>query len=132
MKINHNEWAAPSFIILKKDGQVRFIYDSGRLNKQIKRTSYPLSLIKDMLNKLSIFYNAPKLFLIMGYNNISLNDAANKLCPISTTFVKYKYNPLPMGVCIALDIYQELMSALMNDLEFVRVYLKIFLILTSG
>ena len=37
-----------------------------------------------------------------------------------------------MGVCIATDIFQERMSTLMEDLEFVIVYLENFLIFTSG
>ena len=64
----------------------------------------------------------------MGYYNISLTDAVNKICTIATTFRKYKYNCLPMGVCIAPDTFQEQMSALMDDLEFVISYLEIFLI----
>ena len=37
-----------------------------------------------------------------------------------------------MGVCIAPYIFQEQMSALMDDLDFFRVYLENVLIITSG
>ena len=37
-----------------------------------------------------------------------------------------------MGVCIVPDIFQERMSALMEDFEFVRFYLDNFLVITSG
>ena len=76
-KINLKEWAASRFIILKKDGQVRFIYNFKRLNKQIKRTPYPLPHFKDMLNKLSNFTYDKALYLIMGYYNISLTDTVS-------------------------------------------------------
>ena len=131
-KINRSEWAGPSFIILNKYGRVRYISDFRRLNKKIKRTPYPLTHIKDMINKISNFTYATTLYLIMGYYNISLTDAAKKVCTITTPFGKYECNHLPMGVCIGPDIFQEKMSSLMDDLEFFRVYLEDFLVVTSG
>ena len=37
-----------------------------------------------------------------------------------------------MGVCIAPDIFQEWMSALMHNIEFVRVYLDYLIVITSS
>ena len=39
---------------------------------------YPLTHIKDMINKISNFNYATTLYLIMGYYNILLTDAAKK------------------------------------------------------
>ena len=90
-KINHIKWAAPAFIIPKKDGRVRFVSDFRWLNKQIKRTPYPLPHIKDMLLKVSHFTYATALDLVMGYYNIKLSVDASKLCTIITPFGKYEY-----------------------------------------
>jgi hypothetical protein len=35
-KVNQSEWAAPTFLIPKKDATVRFISDFRKLNKRIK------------------------------------------------------------------------------------------------
>ena len=43
-QINASEWAAPTFIISKKDATVRFISDFCELNKRIKRN--PFSILK--------------------------------------------------------------------------------------
>ena len=120
-KTNRSEWDASSFIISKKDGRVKFISNFRLLNKQIKRTPYPLTHIKDMLNKLSNFTCDMTLYLIMGYYNISLTDAAKKACTITITFGNCEFNRLPMGVCIAP-----------GDLEFYRVYIANFLVVASG
>ena len=50
-----NEWLAPSFIIPKKDGRVRWISDFRELNKVIKRKVYPIPRISDILSQRSGF-----------------------------------------------------------------------------
>ena len=69
-KFNLSEWPTPSFIILNKDGRVRFIYDFRRLNKEIKNMQYPITYIKDMLDKISNVTYVTALNLIMVYYNI--------------------------------------------------------------
>ena len=68
----------------------------------------------------------------MGYYNISLTDASKKVRTVTTPFGKYEYNRLLMGECIAPDIFQEQMSALMGNLDFVKVYLNDLFVITSG
>ena len=94
--------------------------------------AYTITHNKDMLNKLSNFTYVTIFDMMMGYYDISLTDAAKKVCTITTPFGKYKYNHLQMGVYISLGIFQEIMRAITNDLEFVRVYLEISLIIISG
>ena len=63
----NSEWAAPCFIIPKKNGTVRFLTDFRELNKCLKVKPYPLPLIQDLLLKLEGFWFATSLDLNMGY-----------------------------------------------------------------
>ena len=131
-KVNRSEWAAPTFIIPKKDGSVRFISDFRELNKRIKRKPYPIPKIQDMLLNLEGFQYATSLDLNMGYYHIELTPNSKRLCTIVLPWGKYEYQRLPMGLCNSPDIFQEKMGTLMQDLEYVRAYIDDLLILTSG
>ncbi len=81
-KVNRSEWAAPTFIIPKKDGTVRFISDFRELNKRLRRKPYPIPKIQDLLVKLEGFMYATSLDLNMGYYHIELIPNPKKLCTI--------------------------------------------------
>ena len=130
-KVNHSEWAAPAFVIPKKDGSVRFISDFRELNLRIKRKPYPIPKISDLMLKLEGFQYGTSLDLNMGYYHIELNPDSKKLCTIVLPWGKYEYQRLPMGLCNSPDIFQEKMGELMADLEFVRAYIDDLIILTK-
>ena len=89
-KVNRLEWAAPLFIIPKKDGTVRFINDFRELNKRIKRKPFPIPNIQDMLLNLEGFQYATSLDLNMGYYHIELCPDLKKLCTLVFLFGKYE------------------------------------------
>ena len=131
-KINRSEWAAPNFVIPKKDGSIRTLADFRELNKRIKRKPFPIPKVQDMLQKLEGFRCATSLDLNMGYYHILLTPNASRLCTIVLPWGKYEYLRLPMGLCNSPDIFQEKMSDLMQGLEFVRAYLDDLLVLSKG
>ena len=129
---NSSEWAAPTFIIPKKNLTVRFISDFRKLNSMLRRRPYPIPKIQEMLQKLEGFQYALSIDLNMGYYTIRLNPDAQKICTIVLPWGKYKYKRLPMGISGAPDIFQEKMSELMLDLEFVRTYLDDVLVVSKN
>ena len=122
-RVNRSEWAAPTFIIPKKDGSVRFISDFRELNKRIKRKPYPIPKIQDLMLKLEGFQFATSLDLNMGYYHIELSPESKKLCTIVLPFGKFEYQRLPMGLSNSPDIFQERMMEIMRDLDYVRAYI---------
>ena len=131
-EVLESEWGAPSFIIPKKNGTVRFISDFRKLNTLLKRKPYPIPKIQDMLLKLQGFKYATSLDLNMGYYTIRLNPTTADMCTIVLPFGKYRYKRLPMGIAGSPDIFQGKMSSLMAGLEFVRTYLDDILIISSS
>jgi len=131
-KVNRSEWAAPTFIIPKKDGSVRFISDFRELNKRILRKPCPIPNMQDMLLNLEGFQWATSLDLNIGCCHVRLDPASKQLCTIVLPFGKCEYQAIPMGLCNSLDIFQEKMSELMDGLAFVQTYIDDLLCLTKG
>ena len=131
-KAKTSGWGAPTFIIPKKNGTVRFISDFRELNKRIKRKPYPMPRIQDMLLGLEGFKYATSLDLNMGYYHIVLDNESATMCSIVTPWGKYEYVRLPMGLNNSPDIFQEKMGELFQEIEAVRAYLDDLLIITKG
>jgi hypothetical protein len=127
-----NEWAAPTFIIPKKDGRVRFISDFRKLNEWLKRAPYPIPKIQDLLHKLEGLMYATYIDLNMGYYHIKLDPDAQNYCTIITQWGCLSYLRMPMGVSSSADIFQERMSELMRGLDFVRCYIDDVLMVSKN
>jgi dihydroorotate dehydrogenase len=76
----------------------------------------------DIIRSMEGFTFASALDLNMGYYHIKLHADAQKLCIIvfPWNMRKYKYKRLPMGIKIAPDVFQNVMSKLVQDMEYVK------------
>jgi hypothetical protein len=86
-----------------------------------------------MIRSMEGFTFASALDLNMGYYHIKLNADAQNLCNIVFPWENHKYKRLPMGIKIAwfLIIFQNFMSKLVQDMEYVKTYLDDLLLLTN-
>ena len=109
--------------IRKPNGTIRVVTDFRGVNKILKRMPWPLPKISTILQELEGFRWATSLDLNMGYYTIRLDPDSQKICTIIFPWGKYSYQRLPMGIAGSPDIFQEKMSGLMAELEFVRTYL---------
>jgi hypothetical protein len=129
-----SEWASPSFAIPKKNGTIRVVTDFRKLNLLLKSHPFPIPKIehRDMIRSMEGFTFAAALDLNMSYYHIKLDADAQKLCTIVLPWGKYKYKRLPMGIKIAPDVFQNVMSKLVQDMEYIKIYLDDLLILTNS
>jgi hypothetical protein len=90
-----------------------------------------------MIRSMEGFIFASVLDLNMGYYHIKLvhGTDSEKQCTIVFLWYKgkYKYKCLPMGIKIAWfpDVFQKVMSELVQDMEYAKTYLDDLLILTT-
>ena len=81
-----------------------------------------------MIRSIEEFTFATALDLNMRYYHIKLDADAQKICTIILPWGKYKYKRLPMEIKIAPDFFQNVMSKLTQDMEYVKTYLDDLLI----
>jgi hypothetical protein len=75
-QVASSEWAAPTFIIPKKNNTVRVITDFRGLNKCLVRKPYPIPKIPDILRGMEKFKYATTIDLNMGYYSMPLDEEA--------------------------------------------------------
>ena len=82
-------WAAPCFIIPKKDETVRFLTDFRRLNTQLERRPYPIPKISTLLQGIPKFFMVSSLDMSMGYYSTVLEDSSSKCTAFVVPWGKY-------------------------------------------
>jgi hypothetical protein len=112
-----SEWAAPTFIVPRKDGRVRWVSDFRKLNKLVTRKIHPLPRIVDVLCKQNGCKFFTKLDVSMQHHAFELNDESRDPCVIVAPHGNFKHNRLPTGIKQSPDFAQEIMEDTLRDVE---------------
>ena len=119
-----SQWASSTFIIPKKDGRIRWISNFRALNKCIKRNTYPLPRISEILSKCRGYVYFSKLDISMAYYTFELDDKSKDLCTINRPYGLYRYRILPLGVVQSPDFCQETMEHILQGIIDANVYIN--------
>jgi hypothetical protein len=91
-----------------------------------------------MIRSMEGFTFASALDINMGYYHIKLDVDAQKVCTIVFPWhmgkYEYKYKRLPMGITLTHcpRCFSNIMSKLVQDMEYVKTYLDDLLLLTNS
>ena len=114
--------------IIKPTGKLCICTDPRDLNRAIEREYYPTRTIEEVVTRMP---NA-KVFSVLdassGFWQIELDPESAKLCTFNTPFGRYMFKRLPFGLTCSQDIFQRVMSEMMEDIEGVEVVVDDILI----
>lgn len=120
--IGCTEWVSLIFIVPKKDKHVGWISNFRELNQVLKRWAYPLPIIQDIWKKRKGYKFFTKLDISMMYHTFELDELSQELTTIITTYGKFSYCQMGMGLKIEADKCEAIIKEVLWDLD-VDVYI---------
>ncbi|CAF4432119.1 unnamed protein product [Rotaria sp. Silwood2] len=122
---SHSPYAAPAFLVKKKDGTFRLVVDYKKLNLITIKDSSPLPNMEDAIRKLGPGYQYfSKLDLKSGFYQIPIREEDKPKTAFITPFGLFQFNVLPMGLKNSPPTFQKVMTdTLKNCRPFSLVYL---------
>ena len=122
---SQSPWASPIVIVNKKDGSKRFCVDYRAVNKILKKNSYPLPRIDDILANLEGSQYFSCLDLRSGYWQIPVDEISQDTTAFTCFAGLYNWRKLPFGLSIAPTLFSELMNKTLSGIQhkFATAYL---------
>ena len=96
-KYRGSELASPPFVVHKKGSRIRIVSDFSKVMLVIKRKSYPMPRVHEIMQKRSGYKHFTKMDLNMQFYCFELDEVSKKYTIIITPDGQlYEYNRLPM------------------------------------
>jgi hypothetical protein len=124
MKPSNSEYACRVTLPMKKDGSMRFCGDYRPLNLQIRRDSFPMPLVEDVISQLGKSSWFTALDLQSGFWQIRMAPEDVKKTALITKTGLYDWNVMPFGLKNATSTFTITMSLVFKELgdKFLKVF----------
>ena len=120
---SRSSWSMPIIVISEGDGGKWLVIDYCALNKVTRKFTWPMPKIEDIFSKL----NGAKYFSILdlrgGYHHILLDKSSIPKTAFKSPSGKYEYIRVPFRLAQAPAYFQELMTGILKEFNFVITYL---------
>ena len=126
-KVTHpTEWVSPMVPVVKPKAvplEVRLCVDYRQLNKYLKREIFEIPIFDDVACKFKGAAYFSKLDVKSGFYQIPLDEASRDLTTFMTPMGRYRFKRLPMGICVAPEIFPRKMTELLDGLPGAECFL---------
>ena len=126
-KVSHpTDWVSPMVPVLKPKAvplDVRLCVDYRALNKFLKREIFEIPTFDEMVSKFSGAVYFSKLDAKSGFYQIPLENRSRDMTTFITPQGRYRFKRLPMGICVAPEIFQRKMREMLEGLPGVECFL---------
>ena len=111
------EWCSGLTIVAKANGGIRVCVDLTALNKGVKRETYPLPRVSEMLSKLSEGKVFSKLDANSGFWQVVLAPECRDLTTFISPWGRFRFRRMCFGISSAPEYYQRAMEKILKNAE---------------
>jgi len=112
-----SSWSSPVVLVKKKDGNWRFCTDFKRLNHVIRKDSYPLPVIDDIMSYLNGAVLFSSIDVLSAYWQIPIAEKDREKTAFITSEGLYEYNVVPFGLTSSPACFQRCMDKILSGLK---------------
>ena len=128
---SESPWRFPTFIVPKKNGEARIVFDYRKLNAITKRLAYSLPSIQYLMGKFKGKSWISTIDIKSGYWHIPIRKADRCKTAFIFNGQVYEWNVMPFGPTNAPPHFQKVMDGIFADLDYVMVYMDDITIVSS-
>lgn len=116
------EWVSPMVLVLKPNGDVRICVDLKKLNQAVQRERYVIPTVDDIIHQLRGSSVFSKLDAQSGFWQLPLHEDTARLTTFITPFGRFYMKRVPFGISSAPEIFQRVMSEILQGIDGVICY----------
>ena len=110
-------WVSSVVVTTKKSGALRVCVDPRPLNKALKRETYPMPILDEILPDLSQAKVFTTVDLRSGFWHCVLDDESSMLTTFNTPYGRYRWLRLPFGLSVSPEIFQKRVVQTLEGLD---------------
>ena len=108
-------WVSPVVVIPKGKEDIRLCVDMRSANAAVKRERYPIPSMAEVLQDMNSSTVFSKLDINLAYHQIELAPNSRDITTFVTHKGLYRYKRLMFGISCAPEMYQRVLSTLLQD-----------------